>query len=404
LLLGTIAILFIGFRYNFAFLSELVTGVLGIFFVFSLWCLASTLWSVEVSGTLYKSWEYCVMLALFALTASLIRSIFREPGNQLLALKSVFDWNWLLLFLLLVSVYVGLLAWPEYGIARGWEGQPMGLLGFAITGAFPAIASNGVGQLGAILGIVALVRILLKPRAEIVYMLLFMLCLLTLVLAQSRSAILGFSVAVVAVLLADRRFKLLLTLSAGSACAILVLGYGPTIYEFLMRGQDEQQFGTLTGRTEAWEVSFKAISENWLTGYGANVGGRHIMQSALGYGWSSVHSTYVETLLDTGLVGITLLLVGLGATWYWLFRVRSYVVRNLVGRLLWFESLGVLCVLSIRSVFTLTFVWTDAVLVFGLVLTFVTITRGYVGQRHHASIPFAQPIPAARWRRPSLHD
>jgi O-antigen ligase len=396
LMLGMLVILFIGARYRFVFISQLAASPLGIFFVFSLWGLASTLWSVLPASTLYKSVEYCTMLVLFALTVSLIELTVRGPRDQMLALKSIFDWNWFLIFVLLITVYIGVLVMPQYAIMEG-----VGMLGFSLSGALPAISANGVGQLAAILGIVALVRILLGPKSRTIYVPILLGCMVTMVLAQSRSPILAFVLATVVVLVASRRFGLL-ALLIGSASVTLLSPYGETIYEFMRRGQSESSLQTLTGRTMYWEASLEAVRDSWLNGYGANAGGKYVL-STLGEESSTVHSTYIEVLLDTGVVGLTLLLVVLVVAWFWLLWLRSYVAGDPVGRLLWFECLGVLTILTLRSGFTITFVWTPAVLIFGLVLVFIAIARRQVVQRRYASAPLAQQLPAAGRRRSGVY-
>lgn len=400
LLAGVLVILFVGVRYRYAFARELLIGVLGIFSVFAIWSLASTLWSVSPTVTIFKSFEYCSTVALFALTAFLIKSTI-SPQNQLLALKKVFDWNWFLVFLLLVTVYLGVIIWPGYAILRGESPEGLGVLGFSISGALPGISANGVGELAAILGIVAVVRILLKPKAKLVYVPVLALSVMTLVLAQSRSPILGFALAVVVVLLASRRFALLM-LSSSFLVAALISSYGQIVYEFMRRGGSDETLMTLDSRTIYWELSLKAARENLIGGYGAYAGGRNVLQSDLGLtDTSTVHSAYAETLLGAGIVGLALLLIGLGAAWLWLFRLRSYVMQNPVGRLLWVEILGVFVILSVRSIFSVTFVW-PPILTFGLVLIFIAVIRGQLVQRRYAGAAVAQPVPATRRRRPSL--
>jgi O-antigen ligase len=396
LMLGLLVILFLSARYRFVLTSELATGSLGIFFAFSLWGLASTLWSVLPASTLYKSVEYSTMFVLFALTASLITLTIRDPQSQMLALKSLFDWNWFLILVMLMSVYIGVVVLPEYAIMQG-----VGMLGFSLSGALPAISANGVGQLAAILGIVALVRVLHGSKSKVMYIPVLLGCLLTMVLAQSRSPILAFLLAAVVVLIASRRLGLL-ALLVGSVSLTLLSAYGGTVYEFMRRDQSEGNVQSLSGRTVYWESSLQAVRDNWLNGYGANAGGKYIL-SSLGEGASTVHSTYVEVLLDTGIVGLGLLLAGLIVAWFWLLKLRSHVAAHPIGRQLWFECLGVFIILSLRSVFTITFVWAPAVLVFGLVLVYISVARRQVVQRSYTSAPRAQQLPAARWRRPGVY-
>jgi O-antigen ligase len=392
--IGVLIVLAIGARYRFAFLSELGAGVLAVFTFLALWSVASTLWSVSPAGTLAKSFEYCAQLSIFVLAASLICS--GNPRNRLLALKSVFDWNWFLLCLSLALVYVGILVWPDYAIVDG-----VGELGFSLQGALPAVSANGVGQLGAILGIVALVRVQ-RPGAKKVFIPILAISLLTMVLAQSRSPILGFLLAVVVVLVASRRFGLLLFVS-GLVGTALLSPYGLTIYEFLRRDQTDETISTLSGRTTYWGESFQALHGNWLNGYGANVGGRYVLQTALGETEvSTTHNMYVETLVDIGLVGLVLLLTGLALSWFWLFKLRSYAMKNPISRILWLESLGLFTILMVRSFFSVSFIWSQTVLTFGLVLIFVAVMRKEVVQERYAGASPAQQLSAARRRRPSI--
>ena len=400
LLLGALIIFLVGAKTRFVFLKELTAGALGIFFVFALWGSASTLWSVAPAATLYKSTEYCAMLGLFGLAAFLVLSTFRDPQSRLLALKSVFDWQWFLLLLLIASVYVGVLVWPEYAILRAYRDQT-GLLGFSLQGALPGLSANSVGDVAAIMGIVAFVRILETPRSRRFYVPIFLLMLLTMVLTQSRSPILGFLVAISLVMVISARL-LLLTLSGTLIGALLLTQYSQLTYTYLQRGQDEQGITTLTGRVDWWKASLEAIQENWVYGYGANAGGRYALQSVLGEEVATVHSSWVEVLLNTGVVGLMLFLVGVLATWFWLFRLRPNAMGHPISRLLWFESCGVLTFLCVRSVFAVNLAWSYHVLTLGVVLVFISVARRQGVQVRNAGAALAQPLPATRRRRPSI--
>lgn len=400
LALGVLVILAVGARYRFNFFSELGRGPLGIFFLFSLWGLASTLWSVFPAGTLVKSAEYCAMLGLIALAGSLLSLTVKGTRNRALALKSVFDFGWVLIFLLIVSVYLGILIWPELAIVRAWR-DVSGVVGFSIEGVMPGINGNAVGQLGAMLGVMAVVRILLKPTSRLFYVPIFMLSLVTMVLTQSRSPILAFSVAVVAILAVSRRFGLLALCGAFLGTGMLTQygqgAYG-LAYDFMRRGQSTENIASLTGRVEYWQASIEAVRERMFGGYGANAGGRYVLESVLGEERTTVHSTWVEVLLDTGVIGLVLLLGGVVATWFWLFRLRPLAMKNPVSWLLWLESLGLLTILSVRSMFSVDFVWSWEVLFFGVILVFINVTGRQVAQARYAGAHYTQPLPTARWR------
>jgi O-antigen ligase len=176
------------------------------------------------------------------------------------------------------------------------------------------------------------------------------------------------------------------------------------VYEFMKRGQNEQNLTSLTGRVTYWQASFDAIREKPLSGYGANVGGRYVLDSALGEAVSTVHSTYVEVLLDTGAVGLVLLVAALVTTWFMMFRIRPHVMNDPIGNLLWLESLGVLTVLSVRSLFAVTLVWSWYVLNLGVVLVFISVARRQVVQARHAGAASSQLLSATRRRRSSIRQ
>lgn len=391
LALGLLLILAIGSSYRFAFFSESAMGPLAIFTLFSLWGLTSTSWSVFPVGSLYKSLEYFTQLMLLALTASLINQAVRDPRRRSFALKGVFDFTWLLVFLLIASVYMGVVVLPQYGIIHGIR-NTSGVLGFSIQGALPAIAANAVGQLGAILGVVSVVRLLLKSGSKVFYGTLLAISLVTMVLTQSRSPILAFAVAVVAVLLASRRFKLLAVCGV-LGVAVLLTQYGQLVYEFMRRGQSENSLMTLTGRVDYWKASLAAVRERLLGGYGAYDGGRYVLSSSLGdTGTATVHSLWVEVLLDTGVVGVILILAGIVATWLWLFRLRPYAMKTPINRLLWFECLGVLSIQCVRSIFAVDLVWDWNVLFFGVILVFISVIRRQIAETRYRRAPAQPPL------------
>ncbi|MBX6763125.1 MAG: O-antigen ligase family protein [Rubrobacteraceae bacterium] len=398
LVVGLMTILFLATRYRFGFASGLIRGVIGIYFVFALWGGLSTFWSVYPGSTLYKSFEYLVMVLLFALSAFMVSEVVRGPSNRMLALKSIFDWNWFLVFASLVMVYVGVAVWPSYALMPS-----KGVLPFSLQGALPAIAANGVGQLSAILGVVALAR-LIMGKSRLLYGPLFVFSVLTMLLAQSRSPILAFALGALVVMIAGRKFVLLIV-SAVLGAGVLLSAYAGTIYAYMDRGQSTGELDTLTGRTVFWKASLEAARHRWLTGYGANAGGRYILDNNLSISdISTVHSTYVETLIDTGVIGSAILLVGLGVVWVSIVKLRRTAAMSPISKALWVECLGVMMVLSVRSIFSVVFVWSSTVLIFGVVLVFVTVMGREAGRRRaDANNHAAQLLSAQRRRRSGVY-
>lgn len=401
LILGILTTMIIAAKRNLAFVDHLAGGVLGVFSVFALWGAASTTWSVLPAVTAYKSVEYLAALAVVGATLALIssRSVSKTFRGRLLRVKGVFDWYWLLTFGVLLSVYLGVLLQPTQALEPS-----IGLFSFQLQGVFPRIATNSVGELGAILAVVSLARLLHAPRAGRLttwplYALILVLSIVTLILAQSRSPILGCLLAFAVVAVADRRPWLLLAM--GLLGAALAFGNGAATQEYLARGQDEAEIGRLSNRVDYWEGALGAIGERPVAGHGAYAGGRYLLEhEILGAenAVSSLHNSYMEVLVGTGFVGLAVFVAGLVAAWASLVALRRRAARYPVGRLLWVESLGVLTVLTVRSVFSTPFIWTN-VLTFGLVLIFVSTLGGRLGRTEGGELARpvgAQPLPAAR--------
>ena len=398
LLLGMLVTAIIAAKRNLTFVGYVLKSPLVVFFVFAVWGLTTVLWSVLPVVTVYKEAEYLAVLFLVAAVVALFRapSVAATPHEQLMRVKSLFDWHWSLLVLMMLSVYLGILIWPSLALEPS-----IGVLGVQLQGIFPRIATNSVGELGAIVGTVALAR-LLNSRAvgsRGIYVLVLAVSLTTLYLAQSRSPIIGAVLAAIVVAMASRRFVFLLGLLVLSG--YVLVNYGDTTYEYLARGQDEAQIAHLSSRVDYWQGAEEAIRDRPLAGYGAYAGGRYILENEiLGQekAVSSLHNTYMETLVGTGAVGVTLLVVGLLATWVLLFRLRRQAMQDTVGRLLWIEGAGVFAILTVRSMFSTPFIWTN-LLTFGLLLVYLTVLGGQRGRdlrRPHAGASPTQLLSAAR--------
>lgn len=126
-------------------LSSFFQGSVGLLAGYAIIAVLSTLWSIYPMWTFYKSLEYLIDVALIAAIIISARSIQD--------FKVFFDWTWLLMGLLLASAWLGILIWPDIALRKG-----VGILGIQLAGVIPALETNGVGELGAILGIVAFNR------------------------------------------------------------------------------------------------------------------------------------------------------------------------------------------------------------------------------------------------------
>jgi O-antigen ligase len=183
---------------------------------------------------------------------------------------------------------------------------------YNLVGVFPSLASNAVGTLGIILTVWSLARMRasaagrLRPR--IAYP-LAALGFVTLVFAQYRTGYVAATISILLLLLLRRKWGLAGALTMIVAAALvwkpsLVLTAEP----YVLRGQTATQAQELSGRVSWWEAALSVWRESPLIGKGLLTATRFEIFARLGSSTTAgLHSTWMEALVGTGLVGLALL-------------------------------------------------------------------------------------------------
>lgn len=330
----------------------------------------SLLWSQYPVLTAFKVAEYIVNISLIAVLAYFIA----QSAKRWQITKTIFDLHWIFLALQLFSVFLGVFVWPEYAIYRG---SGTGLLGFQIQGVLPDIPSNTVGELSAILLLVVLVRLLVGwARPKWFYSAMGAFFFIVLILAQSRSPILGLVLGLVLVLWLQRRFGWML-IGMASTLFLLLGSLSSTVTAYLARGQENTgNIANLSGRTVWWSAALESLQGHFLTGFGAYAGSRYIFREIFDNSeTASLHNSYMEVLAGVGIFGVLFLVIGVLQTWARvLAKPRTSPDNQALANLLWMEAVAVMAVQSIRSIFSATFVYVDF-LTFGLILIFIFVKQ-----------------------------
>jgi O-antigen ligase len=110
---------------------------------------------------------------------------------------------------------------------------------------------------------------------------------------------------------------------------LVTLGWLDRIVGFFTRGQDTAQFRSLTGRLEVWDVAITAVGERPLLGYGYYSGHRFsLVEKASFVGdHSNLDNTWLESLVDVGLLGAVPLAIFVAAGTWRAVRAEDRVVR-----------------------------------------------------------------------------
>ena len=140
---------------------------------------------------------------------------------------------------------------------------------------------------------------------------------------------------------------------------LLFTGIADTFWEFFQRGQDRKYFVTLSGRTDLWALGWEVFKDSPLVGYGAYAGARFGVLSQVGSvgSWSTILNTWLEVLLGVGIIGGILIVAAYIRTWVILLRVAFMTKSGSLINILAIESIGVLALLSVRSIFTTVIIW-----------------------------------------------
>jgi O-antigen ligase len=363
------------------------SGLFGRLALYASVCLCSTLWSAYPPWTLYKSVEYFVVVVLVATIVANVDS----AGN----FKAMFDWNWTVSGLLLISIWIGALVWPREAFLPSGGG----LLSVQLQGVVPIVADNSVGQSSAILSVIALSRLLRTPQtrgSRLFYTVLFIVTMGTMILSQTRSAILGFFLGVALLLYFSRRIGLVACLATTVALLYLATGAGAFFQEYMRRGQDADAIGSLSGRTEWWEAGWTTFLQRPLTGMGAYTARFTVLAKLGDQGVSTVHNTYLEAVLGVGVIGLVPIMAAFLGVWRSLLRELSATSSDPNRRQLALEAIAVLGVITVRSFFSVGLIaYYD--IDFLAILGFAEILRR-LPEKH--SVPVRSPSAPAEEHRP----
>ena len=236
-----------------------------------------------------------------------------------------------------------------------------------------------------------MVRLLFAERSSRrFYLIVFLFAMVTLALSQSRSPLTGFLMAVPLVLSSAGKIGWVAALGLLLLTAASFTPLGDYFWQFFLRGQSEELFFSLSGRIYYWTETLPFIQASPLIGYGAYAAGRFLVASGFNPTLSSLHGTWPEVLIGTGVLGLLPLLGAIVGTWVVLLRKRNNEGNNILREQLRLETIGVMTLLSVRSIFSVSFIWHPA-LTWLLALGYAEYLR-----RHHARASHPQSLPPTR--------
>jgi O-antigen ligase len=253
---------------------------------------------------------------------------------------------------LLLSVWMGFILAPEQAQTVIHNGDSP--LRWQVQGIWPSIASNGVGALGVLVTFWSLARLRTLPspttlQRRLAYALAG-LGVASLIFAQYRTGYVAFVAGLLVYLLFGRKwvFATLVVMTVFGAIALGASSLVEDAEPFALRGQTTEQASDLSSRVEFWSASIPVWEESPLIGKGLQTATRFEVLAPLGFTYTAgIHSTWVEALVGTGVIGLALLSLSFLITCKRAF-VKALRSGDLVPVLL-------LTVLAVRSITGNTF-------------------------------------------------
>lgn len=269
------------------------------FILFSVFCLFNSFFSTSVSDSLFKL--FSLVMTFVVAHAFAVILLYRKSSDYL---------SVTLIILMVCSIlYIYLL--PAYGLMSASDDfEYSGLVGER-QGVFKH--KNVFGAVSAFSFLYAFYFLDKRDRLRPYLLITSILCLLLANSATKIFAVIGIIFFVrfvyfVRVLLTDRYYKLAVYFSLLSLITLVVLSLGLVEEIIGLAGRDL----TFTGRTVIWSHAMDIARESLITGYGLS----SIWSTELGYiaelpFYIPIHShnSFIETLLTSGLVGVSLLVL-----------------------------------------------------------------------------------------------
>ncbi len=316
-------------------------------FVFSLCAMSSFLYSSNPLLSLWKGFEVFAAASVFLAIASCL--------DELDDIDDALQVVWLILLFLLLTALVGGILQPRLAFVRQILGH--GSQAYEYWGLFPRINPNSLTQFGAMVGMSGLIAFLYARGlvTALTSACVLFLGLITIYLGHSRTSLLGFVLAALTVFWFGKKRLVGLVIGAGTAIVGLV-AYA-SLQAYVFRGQSKAVFMSLSGRLSFWPQVWKAFTESPVVGHGYYAGHRALTINELTL-VSSVDNTYLEVLVDLGVIGCLILLCALLCACATVYACRPVVLdRDTADRWrpTWLLMLGALLLLGIRSLTGPTF-------------------------------------------------
>jgi O-antigen ligase len=299
----------------------IIATLAAIFSPVPLW---SLYWSMTFLATILVAWTFVDR---------------RDPVD---ATKAMLQVTWVAAF-----VIAAILAYQTRGSVFSNASSAYGFAEVEVNG---LSRSSGIARWAAVPGLVCLIRAYHSRRVVLIVLFLCFSAAAFFIVyrMQSRGAVFGSAAALVFALFVSSRMRRYALPFALVTIAVILLIDSPAtvsneVTEYLERGQTEEQFVSMTGRTRTYENGMVAFEEAPLFGRGQWADRLTIHEH--------VHNSYLQAFMNAGIVGGIPYLVTWISGWILFFRLQKKSTSlNAANRLCLLESGTVMMFFTVRSI------------------------------------------------------
>jgi len=304
---------------------------------------SSTLVSSSVS--FYSMWKGIEVTTVAVVMTAVLTS--REPQRAALAAYRLIV---VLMSCLLVLYALEAAIWPGEAFT-----DSRGVVPVILRGVMPITQQNALGFYSAVVALAAIAGFsrVTGAGARIALLVLLAVALGELILAQSRTSVVGFVLALLAYLVFSGRVKATLALILVAVGGAMAWGLSELVLDYLRRGQSDELVTTLSGRTVGWQRAWELFKESPVIGHGYVASARtEILGNLFSGGMSTLHGALFDVLVGVGLLGLTPWLTAVIVAGLRVLRVGRYLsrmprkdkVRTIHG-----EMVALLVLIAVRS-------------------------------------------------------
>ena len=323
-------------------------GPVGLMLIYSLAGIISGVYSSYPLYAAYKALETTAGVVLIA--AILGRCEDFE------SIKEFVQLNIALFGLLIVLVWMGAMLWP----ALAFSGSK-GILSIKLFGVMPVLNPNAVGFIGALLALVAFCQMNknLAKQEKKFWRNLLIVSLITLIIAQSRTSLIGFVVAIGVWLLLNRKVKIIFFIFLLVLMIAFNIATSEILVEYFKRGSSDEMLYTLTGRTKAWGHAWQMFKQSPILGYGFASGARFDVLH--GKGMVGMHGSIFDVIVNVGLLGLIPWLMALIVGWIQLIGtfLRYSQIMNPTVKMFHSLMISIMLLITFRALTGTTIVMHD---------------------------------------------